>query len=220
MDRPPARALASSCVIDSKMYVFGGWGETGLLRDLWCLDCSRKGQWEWKKLPTTDLKPDPRCKATLTALKEKKCLFLFGGGSAKDDVAFNDAFMYNLGKEKWEKVQMQGTPPTPRTGHSAVLYKNLILVFGGCRREGDRWNCFNSLHIFELNGNQWIEPPQSTEVRTKARKHHISFTNDDILYLCGGKTSLNGGSPDSNKGLPPKKVYSVNILEAFGKLVR
>lgn len=97
------------------------------------------------------------------------------------------------------------------------------MVFGGARRQvdgnNDQWNCFDSLFIYELGSGQWLEPPQSTEVRTMPRKHHIAFTNDGIFYLAGGKTTRQGGIDEENLSLSPRRVYTVDMEVAFKGLL-
>jgi len=39
---PPPRYGHSACIIESKMYIFGGWGQNGLMNDLYCLDLGLK----------------------------------------------------------------------------------------------------------------------------------------------------------------------------------
>lgn len=46
----------------------------------------------------------------------------------------------------WEKIEPQGTPPSPRWQHSMVLWRGLLMVFGGC----DSTSYLNDLHSFDI----------------------------------------------------------------------
>lgn len=49
----------------------------------------------------------------------------------------------------WVKVAATGTPPSPRSGHTAVLHEATMFVFGGF----DGAKCYNDLFSFNINTN-------------------------------------------------------------------
>jgi len=50
-------------------------------------------------------------------------------------------------KAKWEKEEVFGISPTPRTSHTSTVYKqNYLIIIGG---EG--YNCSNFIHNLNLN---------------------------------------------------------------------
>ncbi len=44
----------------------------------------------------------------------------------------------------WKKPQIQGKPPQPRYGHSAILYENYMIIFGG--EHNDIFETLNDIH--------------------------------------------------------------------------
>lgn len=54
-------------------------------------------------------------------------LYLFGGGG----MVTNNLTTFNVDTCRWSTVKdVQGIPPSKRYGHSALLYKNTIIIFG------------------------------------------------------------------------------------------
>jgi N-acetylneuraminic acid mutarotase len=39
--------------------------------------------------------------------------------------------VYDIFKNKWEKIVTIGTPPLPRSGAKGVIYKEVLYFFGG-----------------------------------------------------------------------------------------
>lgn len=43
----------------------------------------------------------------------------------------NDTFLLDVSANKFNKAKTNGTPPSPRYGHSAILAGSRIIIFGG-----------------------------------------------------------------------------------------
>ncbi|GBG24145.1 Dynein heavy chain 9, axonemal [Hondaea fermentalgiana] len=156
---PVARWLHSACVFDKKfIIVFGGFHSSKRrLNDLWmfdtitlqwsCLfpgtstaieDSAANGTDEGKTLcvasknPASDFAPPPRGGHSASIVEDK--MWVFGGyggqGYARRD--HNDLFMLNLPDMTWERAPpLKGTPPRPRSGHTASVIDTSIYIFGG-----------------------------------------------------------------------------------------
>ena len=77
---------------------------------------------------------------------------------------------------------MQGTPPSPRAGHTAVVYGKSMYVYGGYDKNG--LSC-HDLHEFTFENNTWsllspkgISPPDTY--------HHSAVTYQGSMYVLGG----------------------------------
>lgn len=58
---------------------------------------------------------------------------------------------------EWTKYIIEGTPPTPRGGHSATLFKNQIIIFGG-HYYSDKETGFkylNETFVLDIENNRW-----------------------------------------------------------------
>ena len=77
--------------------------------------------------------PCPRSGHTATLYRDPQagpCMLVFGGRAAKAAYC-NDLYAYYLQSHTWQRLQPSGNKPAPRAGHSALLYRNTLVVFGG-----------------------------------------------------------------------------------------
>ena len=106
--------------------------------------------------------PDtPAPRAGHTAANVKNCVYVFGGfggfGYTREEM--NDLFMFDARKEvgdkQWHAVVAEGSPPTPRSGHSCtVVGESKLFIFGGWNKSRQ----FNDLNIYDAETNRWSNP--------------------------------------------------------------
>eukprot|EP00201_Polytomella_parva_P013925 CAMPEP_0175051406 /NCGR_PEP_ID=MMETSP0052_2-20121109/7782_1 /TAXON_ID=51329 ORGANISM="Polytomella parva, Strain SAG 63-3" /NCGR_SAMPLE_ID=MMETSP0052_2 /ASSEMBLY_ACC=CAM_ASM_000194 /LENGTH=626 /DNA_ID=CAMNT_0016315687 /DNA_START=865 /DNA_END=2742 /DNA_ORIENTATION=+ len=78
---------------------------------------------------------------------------------------------------------MTGTPPSPRTQHSATLLApNLILIFGGCNSSGV---FFNDSFVLDTRNFSWHRP-QHLNSTPAPRYHHTCNVLNNRVFLYGG----------------------------------
>jgi hypothetical protein len=151
---PPARHLHAATVLSNKMYIFGGFNGNDTLSDFWCFDFgSRNCDWvnfckessEWTLLGYfVQLKG-------LCLLTFQEFLIFHGG---RDMEAKSEMYCYNTGRNsssfshitvdrKWDIVDLIGE--TPKYFHTATVWANKIIVFGGVNEES-----LNELHEIKL----------------------------------------------------------------------
>ena len=114
---------------------------------------------------------------------DRQHVFTFGGSagsSRKNDVwTFRD--------NSWAHVETNGASPSPRNSHSAVVWRESILVFGGW--DGCR-NC-NDLYVFNIPTSHWrhVAPRGASP---KCRRGHSAVvaggtdTESAAMYIFGG----------------------------------
>jgi N-acetylneuraminic acid mutarotase len=110
-------------------------------------------------------------------------LFFFGGYQRKRGQYFNDLFYFDLDKKLWQTIQTEGTPPSPRTDHTAVLYEGSMYVFAGYdghTRFNDLWRCSLKQHKYkwrqvQTEGNQPLN-----------RFGHVAVVCQNSMYVIGG----------------------------------
>ena len=79
---PPMRTQGASCVLGSKVYVFGGLG-SGASNQMWALDTVLH---RWERLLPSGPRPPARSAASLAGDADGHCVYLFGGlGRVKRD---------------------------------------------------------------------------------------------------------------------------------------
>lgn len=77
-------------------------------------------------------------------------MYIFGGKD--DDNKLNDLWEFNLKTLKWTLIQAFD-PPMARSGHSACLYKEMMIVFGGIFEVTKE---LDDLILFDFKKKLWI----------------------------------------------------------------
>ena len=90
--------------------------------NLWLLNVIDRTDAEsavWSKLSTPGSSPSSRLHHTATYVPSLCSLVVFGG--TRPGEALGDVWEFNTEHIKWTEVEMTGTPPSPRFGHTATL---------------------------------------------------------------------------------------------------
>uniref|UniRef100_A0A914DQC8 Kelch domain-containing protein 3 n=1 Tax=Acrobeloides nanus TaxID=290746 RepID=A0A914DQC8_9BILA len=132
---PQYRDFHAACVIDNRMYVFGGrCDESGAMhsnQDYYCnklkyLDLDT-GRWHEPKVGGQT--PCGRRSHTLWSYNGK--MYLFGGYCSIDDRHFNDLFEFDPKTNTWRKIEPRGAGPCARRRMCTVMVGNQLFLFGG-----------------------------------------------------------------------------------------
>lgn len=120
-------------------YIFGGKTkeEGGLSNDLWVL-CLGKKPLEWKKIEDDKgQRPSPRYYHSMNYYEDGNFLIIHGGRNDEqsDSFALNDTYLFDLEQLEWTRIelysQLKNFKILSRCGHSAVVFSNKMIVFGG-----------------------------------------------------------------------------------------
>ncbi|KAI8599990.1 hypothetical protein EDD21DRAFT_145749 [Dissophora ornata] len=105
-------------------------------------------------------------------------LYLFGGGGH----VTNDLHVLDLVTMNWDCVlAKEGVPPTKRYGHTAVLWNQNIIVFGG---SNEYTEYRDDVVVFSLQTKTWSRPEIRGEV--PARYLHSATVYKNRMYVYGG----------------------------------
>ncbi|OZJ06408.1 hypothetical protein BZG36_00576 [Bifiguratus adelaidae] len=77
----------------------------------------------------------------------------------------------------------KGVPPSKRHGHTANLWNNYIVIFGGCNEYQEYCN---DVHIFDIEKQTWTRPDVRGSHNVAARYLHTATVYDDKLFVYGG----------------------------------
>lgn len=86
----------------------------------------------------------------------------------------------------WDQPSFTGAPPPNRTGHSATLVDNKLIIFGGM----DSTQEYNDLHYLDLDTMTWYQVDIDTDDRDNipgARSFHSATRVGKNLFMQGGK---------------------------------
>jgi len=159
------------------LILFGGETINGLQSELYVLDT---GTMTWSIPNQSGAGPSPRKNHTSTLYG--KNLFIYGGEGIKTE---NHALLI-LNLEKWEwSYPSQGGEgaPEPRKGHSAAIFKNRLLIFGGWGTRAFEY--FDDMWILDLDSLQWFKAKKKGPVPAP-RAGHASVVFKDKLFVWGG----------------------------------
>ncbi|XP_018592758.2 kelch repeat-containing protein [Scleropages formosus] len=159
--RPAPRSGHSACVLQGKIFVFGGWDTPVCFNDMHALDL---GLMEFLAVNTSGPSPSPRSWHGCAVLSESK--FLVHGGYS-GNAALNDTFVFNAETSCWSAVVNTQLSAAPRAGHSIITMakpskqgsavdeeqegpEQTLLVFGGGDNEGGFFSDLTTVAIDEL----------------------------------------------------------------------
>ena len=137
---PADREGHSASVVGAHIYVFGGtWTDddqnTIYFNDLHRLDTLSLS---WNRPPCVGAAPIER--EGHTAVTADHRVFIFGGTWVDDDdnsIYLNDLHVLQTEGSVWSQPATTGEPPIPREGHTAAIFINQMVVFGGAGLDAD-----------------------------------------------------------------------------------
>ncbi|KAF2068655.1 hypothetical protein CYY_010019 [Polysphondylium violaceum] len=182
--RIPSPRHAHSCaVMGDSMYMFGGYANVGIhLDDFYRFDFETS---KWHRfVKNKKCYPKPRNSHTLVAYNE--CIYLFGGtgSTPQETLVYNELYRYNTKTQEWTLLSSAGVEG--RWGHSAVVYKDKMIVFGGM---GEGTVMYSSTVAFDFIAETWerlsiVEGPLNP--KPVRRQLHTASIVKDKMYIVGG----------------------------------
>lgn len=143
----------TSVVYKDSMIVFGGYQQGSHTNHLSLYDFTTNA-WQTIRSPNP---PEPR--ADHTSIIHKDSLYIHGG-TLEDLEPSTDLWRFDLTSSTWQELQTTGTCPGPLSGHTACLFKDVILVFGGVK---DILKETNEMYYFDLECSNWAIIQTETE---------------------------------------------------------
>ncbi|XP_044293916.1 tip elongation aberrant protein 3-like [Varanus komodoensis] len=187
---PCDRFKHACCICRGFLYVYGGRQST-TLSDFWRCKIVSK---EWERLDNSEDGPEELEEHTM--VDYQGVLYIFGG---MVDSAFtqkkNPLWMYDTDSTKWMECQLtavvegERAVPVNRKGHSAVIYRGSMYLYGGYvdfkGASQEFWSlCFDT--------RQWTPVPATLNGGTPGPRHgHSAVVYRNSMYLFGGLMGLN-----------------------------
>lgn len=128
------RSAHTANFVKGKMYVFGGiTKQQKNLNDMWMLSVGTQGEFQWKKIETKGVTPEPR--HGHSAVTAHANIIYYGGRGNGHKSFFDNLFIFDALNELWIYPKIGGTRPTPRYYHASVMMHESaeMVIFGGIR---------------------------------------------------------------------------------------
>uniref|UniRef100_A0A8B9TPR6 F-box protein 42 n=1 Tax=Anas platyrhynchos TaxID=8839 RepID=A0A8B9TPR6_ANAPL len=111
-------------------------------------------QWESRTYPYPGTPITQRFSHSACYYDANQSMYVFGGCTQSScNAAFNDLWRLDLNSKEWIRPLASGSYPSPKAGATLVVYKDLLVLFGGWTRpspyplhQPERWNCIVTTH--------------------------------------------------------------------------
>lgn len=165
------RLYLGAAAYKGKIYTFGGADVRGVVKDT--VDVYDIAADSW----TAGIAKLPKPTASMSAVTYGDKIYLFGGSASTD--AFTAEDFYSECYE-FNPATFVAKPamPNPRTRTSAVVFKNLIMVFGGSSAFGNR-----NVMVYDPAGDFW----GCKESVIWERAYWFGTAANDMVFLMGGR---------------------------------
>lgn len=180
LSMPCARSRHSACVWGGGVFVYGGRGIRGTLKDFWRYDL---GSNTWDHVTVTgNLKPPSLQEHT--ALTYKGHMYVFGG----EFTATNETplWTFNFRESVWRKQADKSWGPRTRRSHTAVVYEASMYVFGGYI---DMRGASDELWQYEFDTSKWTRIKWKGE-GPSPRYSHSAAVGAGGMWVYGGLEGL------------------------------
>ena len=98
----------------------------------------------------------PPSRAGHSAVLYQDRMIVFGGKD-EDNNKLNDIWAFDFPTNKWSEIQLSEAnylKPTTRSGHSACIYNDFMVVFGGIHEVTKE---LSDMCAFDIKQNKWVQ---------------------------------------------------------------
>ncbi|HIK06183.1 MAG TPA: hypothetical protein IGS40_15945 [Trichormus sp. M33_DOE_039] len=126
-----------------------------------------------------------------SAILYQNSMIIFGGEDNNNGATLNDVHVLDLVSWTWIQPQICGQIPENRSFHTAVLFQNQMLVWGGYKKAKDGGYIFSDVdvHLLDLKNWEWIQITPDG-IAPDARSHHSAVLFQDKLFIDGGSYDI------------------------------
>lgn len=118
-------------------------------------------QWESRTYPYPGTPITQRFSHSACYYDSNQSMYVFGGCTQSScNAAFNDLWRLDLNSKEWIRPLASGSYPSPKAGATLVVYKELLVLFGGWTRpspyplhQPERF--FDEIHTYSPSKNWW-----------------------------------------------------------------
>ncbi|XP_066995627.2 RING finger protein B-like [Anabrus simplex] len=189
---PSSRSKHSATLLGGHVYLLGGRNGNLPLKDLWRYSLAES---RWDQLQPGGERPP--CLQEHSAVAYRDCIYVFGGEVGFSAGTETPLWVYQVKNNLWRKVRAQKGVAVPRgrRGHTALVHRGAMLVYGGYQ---DLRGSSNELWAFHFDTESWhlLSSGSNSSGRSvsvdlpPARHKHSAILHDDAMWVYGGMTDL------------------------------
>ncbi|KAK5644820.1 hypothetical protein RI129_006120 [Pyrocoelia pectoralis] len=185
---PSARSKHSATLVGQYLYLLGGRNGNLPMKDFWKYNLVN-GKWQQLK-PSGDKLP---CLQEHSAVVYKDHIYVFGGEVGFSAGSETPLWMYDIKNNNWKKIRTQKGAVTPkgRRGHSALVHKGTMLIYGGY--QDLRGSC-SELWGYHFDSGSWhlisSTVKSNPDLCPPPRHKHSAILHEDAMWVYGGMTDL------------------------------
>ncbi|CAG9313039.1 unnamed protein product [Blepharisma stoltei] len=160
--------------------IFGGLSSTGVDNSLYILDGESLF---WSKKPNSGNSPQPQESSGIAYYKDK--LYVWGGLSRFSTIIHDTAlYEYDLAKEEWKKIEINGKKPGGRFEHFLCFVEDYLYVYLGVDFETGL-TIFDIWKINLISLDTWIEVNFKDPSSTATGSGSLTFVSSVLWSFAG-----------------------------------
>ncbi|XP_074634355.1 multiple epidermal growth factor-like domains protein 8 isoform X4 [Acropora palmata] len=144
---------------------------------------------KWFNISSTSLVFTPRIAHSVLYVERSDTLLAFGGYNLS--TVFDDLLRFDFKSSTWTVISPRAIHPSGRFSHSANLYGDSMVLFGG---ESQNGSLHNDLWLHDITHDRWTELTVNDTTKPPPVTEHTATVVDDKLYIFGGRTTNEGFS--------------------------
>lgn len=144
----------SSILYNETLIIFGGYQGDTIANTLYAIKLNEL------TCQKSVLINSPRARISHTAVLYGNSMYVYGGKCSHSE-ALNDMWELNLIEWTWQQIEAVGDSPGEVSGHSACVYRDVMLVFGGIK---DEIKETNEMFAFDFINISWALIQTETEI--------------------------------------------------------
>ena len=130
---------------------------------------------------STKICPESREEFSLNQDPISNSLFLFSGNSSHIDSPL--LWKFNLLNFIWEPIKPASNVIEKRCGHTGVIYKSKLIIFGGRYLDN---TALADVDIYNIEHNYWEMNNYNTIIFLKLRRNHVACLVGSQMFVHGG----------------------------------
>ena len=149
----------------------------------------------------TKICPESREQFSLSYEPITNCIYLFSGNSCY--IGNHQLWRYNLLTFNWEALNAPSQLMEGRSGHTGIIYKSKLIIFGGRYLNN---STLADTDIYNIDNGSWTTCQLNTSMFLKYRRNHVACLVGQQMFIHGGVDEYGEYLDDS---------YLLNLLGSY-----